>query len=508
MITQKLDILINKIYLVYIPCPNKKDYEEYIFPNGLLYLYSSLLNNKYNTDLIMLGKHDFTEFLSEIQKDDIIGISVNSSNKNISFEFAQYIKKSIFNVKIIMGGPFISLLDDEKLKEINFVDNFFKFESEYSILNFLKSQNNNKIIYGERIKELDSIPFPSKNGAIYSNIITSRGCPGNCIYCSSPELWKRKLFFRSPENIIEEIEQLYFEGVDYFSFSDDTFTFDKNRIIKLCNIIREKNLKIIFDIRSRIDAVDNNILEELALTGCVSISFGVESASPKIQNILSKKVDIKKAVDIIKKCRSLYIKTNVFLIIGNPEEKDIDIDMNIDFIKESLSDWITVSGLHYYPQTALYKLYPKNIDWINQKNTVYFDDLYNIKKNELKIHKAHKKALKNLYEKTIDLTDNIPYRSVFWKYAELGMFEKNKKLKLKWLRKAFEIYESPEILFSLGIEENNEEMINKAYYKFCFQINNDIRKSPDFLKNALVFFEYVEDKEYCVFVKSLLEKVI
>jgi radical SAM superfamily enzyme YgiQ (UPF0313 family) len=502
-----LDILINKIYLVYIPCPDKKDYEEYIFPNGLLYLYSSLVSNNYNTDAVMLSIDEMQEFAEELEDGDVVGISVNSSNKKVSFDFSRLIKKTSDKIKIIMGGPFISLIEDEKLKKINSVDCFFKFESEYSILEFLKGNITERVIYGERIRELDNLALPCENGVIYSNIMTSRGCPGKCIYCSSPELWKRKLFFRSPENILHELEILYKAGVDYFSFSDDTFTFDKKRIITLCHLIREKGLKIIFDVRSRIDAVDDKILEELALTGCVSISFGVESASSKIQSILSKKVDIKKAEHIIRKCRELFIKTNVFLIIGNPEENSEDIQQNIDFLRNSLPDWVTIYGLHYYPGTMLDKIYSKDIDWIDQKKTVFYEDENKIDNIKSEILKEHERYINDFKKNVSDIPESTPYRSVFWKYCDIAFLQKDKRQKIKWLKKALHIYESPEILFSLAIELEDNVVLEKAYKKFCFQIDNDIRKSPDFLKNAMIFFEYVGDEEYYYFVRSLFDKI-
>lgn len=498
--------MTRKIYLIYIPNTDNPDYEEFIFPNGLLYLYSSLVKNGFDTDIIMPDSSEFQDIIEEFSENDVVGISVNTSNRRLSLDFKDRIREKYKNIRIIMGGPFISLLPECDLDRIHGVDNFFRYESENTLIDYLNGKISSRIVSGERIEDLDSLSLPYESGIIYSNIITSRGCPGKCIYCSSPELWKRKLYFRSPENILSEIEYLYNKGVDYFSFSDDTFTFNKERVLKICHMIRQRNLKIIFDIRSRIDAIDEEIIEELALSGCVSISFGIESASPGIQAILSKKVDIEKAERILKKCRQVYIKTNVFLIVGNPGEEKEDIRYNTEFIRKTCPDWVTVYGLHYYPGTSLEKDYNRKIDWLSNFGTIYFSELNNIRRWKSMIMSEHGKCQKNRPLTPIP-SKKVRYRSVFWKYAEIADSSEKIEEKISWLDKAVSIYESPELLFRTGVITENEHLIEKAYTKFVFQIENDIRKNPGFLENAISFFEYIGDYEWSDYVRAILEQV-
>ena len=131
-----------KVYLLYIPDEGSGDHENLIFPNGLYYIYSNLLEYGVDCDLIMLFRSNIEDFFGLLKKDDIIGLSVNSGNVKDSFFVARCLRefsdKNSLDLNLVMGGPFISLLEDSSLVEVDLIDHFFKNESEYTFVEFVK----------------------------------------------------------------------------------------------------------------------------------------------------------------------------------------------------------------------------------------------------------------------------------------------------------------------------------------------------------------------------------
>src|SRR6185369_1144429 len=122
-------------------------------------------------------------------------------------------------------------------------------------------------------------------------IVTTRGCPSDCFFCSSPDFWGRKVRFRSPEAIVEEIlfiREKY--GLIYFSIRDDTFTADRRRVLEFCSLLLKKEANIIWNCQSRVTAIDKELAIAMKRAGCECIQLGVESGSPRILRLLGKKI--------------------------------------------------------------------------------------------------------------------------------------------------------------------------------------------------------------------------
>lgn len=130
-------------------------------------------------------------------------------------------------------------------------------------------------------------------GKRFAAIMSSRGCPFSCIFCSSSALFGKIWRARSPENVIEEIRLLKYEyKVREIEFLDDTFTLNNKRAEKICDLLIKENLGIFWSCSSRVDTINQFLIEKLKKAGCHTIYLGIESGSQKILNIISKGITL------------------------------------------------------------------------------------------------------------------------------------------------------------------------------------------------------------------------
>lgn len=175
-----------------------------------------------------------------------------------------------------------------------------------------------------------------------TNIVTSRGCPGNCVFCSIHAIWGHCWRPRSPERVVAEMENLVNRyGIREFYVLDDSVTLDKQRLIKICQLILEKGLDIRWAAPNGIAiwTLDREVLEAMKKSGFYRITFGIESGCPKTLKFIRKPIILEKAKKIIRLCNQLGLWTHSTFVIGFPEETREDI-------KESV-DWMINSGLDF-----------------------------------------------------------------------------------------------------------------------------------------------------------------
>jgi radical SAM superfamily enzyme YgiQ (UPF0313 family) len=199
----------------------------------------------------------------------------------------------------------------------------------------------------KHIENLDSIPFTAYDlipdisaynppPHDYKNlpvgfVITSRGCPYQCTFCDR-NVFGSTLRQRSAENVAQEIIILYRKfGVREINFCDDTFTINHERIYKIFNILKQNNISITWNCRSRINTVDEEAIKMMAKLGCWQISFGIESGSPEILKIIKKNIDLDYARKVLKWCKREKMETSGFFMVGHPGETIETIDKTIAF---------------------------------------------------------------------------------------------------------------------------------------------------------------------------------
>jgi len=214
------------------------------------------------------------------------------------------------------------------------------------------------------IMDLDTLPHPCTDPATigvdpvtqFEFVITSRGCPAACTFCSSPDFWGRGLRFRSAANMIDEIRFLREKhGVVYVSIRDDTFTVNKKRVIEFCQGLIESRIDLLWDCQSRVNAVDLERLIWMRRAGCTHIQYGVESGSPRMLLRLNKGITVDQVRSAAAATRRVGLGLSIYLITGVDSETDEDLASTVRLIREIRPHDGLVSPLTIYPGTALYE---------------------------------------------------------------------------------------------------------------------------------------------------------
>jgi radical SAM superfamily enzyme YgiQ (UPF0313 family) len=201
-------------------------------------------------------------------------------------------------------------------------------------------------------------PSPGKGLVPFIVMLTTRGCPYQCIFCEKLE--GTKVRYRSPENVVEEIETLHRNyGASFFQFNDETFILDHKRVHRICDMIIERKLDITWYCMIRANLATKELLQKMRKAGCVRISMGVETGNAKIMKILNKGAtldDYRKAYRIAKE---LGIETRGSFIIGNPYDTEETIRDTIDFAKSLHLDEAYFNIMTPYPGTKVYEMAKK-----------------------------------------------------------------------------------------------------------------------------------------------------
>lgn len=352
------------------------------------YLY--VLNN--------LGHPIWKEIKSVIiqSKPDVIGVSVMTPKFGSALSLAKLVRGIDPKIKVIMGGIHPTICPEETIQNEN-VDIIVRGEGEITMLELLTAiengmslkniqgisyKENNKVFHNPLrplIDNLDQLPHPARHlllgkeemtSADFGRLFATRGCPYNCIFCASHKIWGRKVRYRSPRNVIDEIKQIKKEHhTNYFYFEDDSFTVNKNFVKKICDLIIKEKLEITWSCETRADLVTEESVERMKYAGCISVVLGAESGSDEILKKIKKGISvkqIKKAVSVLKKYR---IKTGVFFMIGFPWETVKEINDTVQLMKETDPQVAIFSIATPYPGTELYKIcqseniLPKNLRW-------------------------------------------------------------------------------------------------------------------------------------------------
>jgi anaerobic magnesium-protoporphyrin IX monomethyl ester cyclase len=207
-------------------------------------------------------------------------------------------------------------------------------------------------------KDLDALPFPKWDALPYQRytlprssttsadtflpMLTSRGCPFGCHYCPYPVNQGLPFRFRSPQNVVDEIEHLVKDlGIQYILFRDPMFSLRQDRVIAICDEIRRRKLAVRWKCETRIDCLNEPTLRAMADAGCEGINFGIESSEVEIQSSSGRKpITQKQIIETVELCRRLKIKTFCFFIIGLPGDTVQTILETIDFAIRLRPNWV------------------------------------------------------------------------------------------------------------------------------------------------------------------------
>jgi radical SAM superfamily enzyme YgiQ (UPF0313 family) len=368
-------------------------------PMGLMYLASYLKNFDHDRniriiDMTMeeLTPDDIEPILADFQP-DICGISCLTMNAKNSLRISELIKKWNKNCYVIWGGPHPTFMPN-KVLESRFVDFCVMGEGEITADKLISALENNescesiegigyrledKILLNNRPSALDitSQPWPAYNlipvkkyftskipphsGRLkyseYMTVMSSRACPYGCIYCHN--IFGKEFRAREPEEFVEEMVMLAKDyGVREFHIIDDVFNLNRERVFRICELIRQKipGIALAFPNGLRTDLMDKEILTALKQAGMYYFAAGIESGSPEIQKMIKKNLNHIKAAKAIDDAAKMGIIVHGFFMMGFPGETEEQLNMTIDFARKSSLNTAGFFAVTAYPQTELYEM--------------------------------------------------------------------------------------------------------------------------------------------------------
>lgn len=371
-----------KILLIYPYCLEDRINAEdsQVVPMGLYNVAAVLVEQGHDVQVLnwhdLRGQPEAMETVLAIEKPEVVGLSILHANRWGGIEIARLAKTVDPDVRTVFGGIGASLLREHFLNHFPEIDFIVTGEGEHSLAALVDCLDKGHAEDIEKIaglafrqgaaiqcnraapliKDLDELSDP----ALYFNfqhLSLTRGCPGNCTFCGSPEFWQRKVRFHSAGNFVDRIERLYRRGVTFFYFSDDTFTLRKQLVLEVCREINRRNLPITWAAISRVDTVDQEVLAAMRLAGCIQISYGVESANEGIRGFLNKKTDTAQIRRAFALTARNGIMTRAYFIYGCPGESWETIAENIALIRAIKPLSAIFYILDIFPGTQLYQDY-------------------------------------------------------------------------------------------------------------------------------------------------------
>jgi radical SAM superfamily enzyme YgiQ (UPF0313 family) len=359
-------------------------------PLGLLYIAKILEKNGDDVAVFDFAAESFSEekVRTAIQTADVVGMTVLSFSLSNAIEIIKLIKKIKPQIHVVIGGPHCTLFPKESL-EVTQADISVQGEGEdviLSIKNAIKGKINfskipgiyyrdkNKIKKGasiQLIKDLNTIPFPNRafvqhyiygqeyNPKIkkgeFTSIITSRGCPFSCKFCSRNTISMKEYRIRSPKNVFEEIKELNKQGFKYLIFVDDSFLSNRKQAHEIFDKIIEAQLDMSFIITGvRVDAADKKLFEKMKKAGVTHLYFGLESGNQEVLDFYNKKTTLDKIRYAVNLSHDLGFFNVGSFIFGAPIETKNHFQKTISFAKTLPLDSVSFLPLDYVAGSELW----------------------------------------------------------------------------------------------------------------------------------------------------------
>ncbi len=253
-------------------------------------------------------------------------------------------------------------------------------------------------------KDLDAIPFPSRDlfpntdyisywksrvGHAYTSVITTRGCPFSCEFCSR-SVFGISYRERSPKNVVDELEEVLALGYDRVHFADDVFTLNKNRVFEICQDIRDRGLSLGWECLGRVDSIDLELAKAMKSSGCERVLFGIESGCDAILDLMGKKITVSQAERSVVAARDAGLKTGAFFILCYPGETDDNVLDTLRFATYLPLDYVSFTMPHTLPGTPLYERVKNKMVSFNGSSdeAIFFDTEFSNRKMQFAILKG------------------------------------------------------------------------------------------------------------------------
>ena len=362
-----------------------------VLPLGLAYIAAMLEQNRITVTVLdawaeRLNHEEFSAALLRIRP-DIIGITMTSTMAPAAMDLAT-LAKTAMNVPVVAGGPHASALPRECLANPA-IDYVVIGEGEITFLNLVRALSNGHpdlasikgiayrlngeiIVNGpaDLIADLNGLPMPARHlfpvnkyrthlpygrKTPYMTMITSRGCPYNCIYCSK-SVFGDTYRALSPANVVRELKHLIETyKIREFRFYDDDFTLNVKRAGEICDEIVRQGIKLDWSCTTRVDLVNDELLGKMKRAGCYTISYGVESGDPEVLKKANKGYTLADVEKAFRLTRKHGIRILAFFMLGLPGENEETIEKSIKLALKLDPDFVSWGIINLMPGSKMYQ---------------------------------------------------------------------------------------------------------------------------------------------------------
>lgn len=392
-------------------------------PLGPLYLATVLENKGYDVNFVRLWSKSE---IPKIRDSDIIAFSGTTLEHHVVLEYAKEVRAMYPDKVLWYGGPHATALPNRTSLEI--WDSVGVGEAEGYIVDMAEDSlsGSPKPFYeSDTYIDINSLPNPDRTlvtgshgstifafgknykGVGNENVLTSRGCPYNCAFCSSQCMWGRGARFRDPKNIIDEIRQIDEQfGQKQIRFADDSFTSRPiDDLAEVCEELGKRGCAWRCSVRA--DSLTDEVCEIISDGGCKEVSLGIESADQRVLDFLGKKANVGDMIEGAKTATDYNMTVRALMMIGTPGEHPYTPELNRDFIQQDFIDCVTLSTFIPLPGSPIWLDPDKyNCEIIDRDFSKYNRDFW-VKRDGEK-----KKSKSNLLIRNLSLThtqqhDNI-----------------------------------------------------------------------------------------------------
>jgi len=374
------------------------------YPLGLAYLQSYIEHHRPNKDEFMnlyLNNVDYRTCYSTLKKalkefkPDIFGISIMTHSRVSAFRMIEYAHEHHPDAQIVLGGIHVTIMWKQIVEKYPYVI-VVRGEGEETFNKLVETlEKKDKIDNipglawhdGKEIKttgspplieDISTLPFPKhelfvNEGKTIANLLTSRGCPYKCNFCVLDWMSRRKVRFRSGDNIADEVQMILekFPSIKTIWIHDDAFMINKDRTIEFCDAIIERGIKTQFIASARFRPISEEVVRKMEQAGFVQVLFGLESGADNVISGMRKGI----TKEHVRYGMELFAKTNMkataFLIAGLPGETDETIQETIDFVQE-----IQNINYLYYDDMGVAAIYPGTEMYTMARATEKINDDY------------------------------------------------------------------------------------------------------------------------------------
>jgi radical SAM superfamily enzyme YgiQ (UPF0313 family) len=371
------------------------------------------MRNAPGDDAVLLAAREIAAISVEV-----VGFATICSSYPATLRMATEVKRLRPDCIVVLGGPQSTVTDVATLKAFPAIDIVVRGEADETFPQLLTAMESNRIFGGiggltyrkgheiirtpnaSPVLDIDRLPIPAFDRlrgvhlAERLPLELGRGCPFACTFCSTNDFFRRRFRLKSPAVLLSQVTHLQdrYPNIQAFDLTHDMFTVDRRRVVEFCRAVLESGLKFRWSSSARTDCIDEELIDLMAEAGCVSIFFGIETGSQRMQKIIDKGLDLDEARRMIRYATGRSVRTSIGTIIGFPEETEDDLSATLDFVFDAAAQRLPqpqISVLSPLARTPIYDRYQESLhfdgeysDFCQQVFPQYPDDIELIRQNK------------------------------------------------------------------------------------------------------------------------------